>query len=107
MSFVLSIFAILGMSLFSGNQYNACRITEDVIDLKDGSDPYWPKFEDANHLCFEDAQCKVYNETYVCGNIWEKAGLDPIRYDGVRENELLLYGIPGFDNYFQAMYTVF
>lgn len=46
-------------------------------------------------------------ETAVCGSTWEKAQLDPVRYDNVRQNELILYGIPGFDNYFQAMLTVF
>lgn len=109
LSFFLSIFAVLGVNLFRGNQYRACRSTPDVIYPEDGSAPYWPMIEDVNQLCHNDEQCREFtqNEETWCGSIWEKAGLSPLEYDNVRENELILYGIPGFDNYFQGLYTVF
>ena len=100
MGFIFSIFAVLGVNLFCGNQYRACRTTPDVIYRDDGS-PYWPKFEDLDAVCFEDSQCIELTgvETAVCGSVWEKAKLDPVLYDDVRQNEYILYGIPGFDNF--------
>ena len=109
MAFVFSIFAVLGVNLFCGNQYRMCRTTPDIIYPEDGSDPYWPKFEDLNALCYTNEQCVEFTgvETAVCGSTWERAELDPVKYDGVRENELILYGIPSFDNFFAALFTVF
>ena len=49
-----SIFAVLGLNLFCGNQYYACRSTSDIIYPTDGSDPYWPMLDDYNHLCYEN-----------------------------------------------------
>lgn len=106
MGFVFSIFAILGVNLFSGMQYNACRLTPDIIYPEDGSDPFWPMVED-HSLCLSDADCLQYGPDVVCGSIFEKAGLDPIKYDNVRTNEKILYGIPGFDNFGQGLLTVF
>lgn len=54
LSFVLSIFAILGVNLFCGSQYRACRSTPDLINFDDGSDPTWPMIDDLNDLCFDD-----------------------------------------------------
>ena len=47
------------------------------------------------------------NPNAVCGNIFEKAGLDPKEYDNVIDNDTLDYGVPGFDNFGQAMLTTF
>ena len=55
LTFVFSIFAVLGVNLFSGEQYRACRETEDVIYPDDGSDPYWPQVDEFAHLCSTDA----------------------------------------------------
>lgn len=54
MAFVFSIFAILGVNIFCGNQYRACRMTPDIVYPEDGSDPFWPKFDDLDMLCYED-----------------------------------------------------
>ena len=82
-----------------------------MIYPTDGSEPYWPQLDEDNNLCHSDEQClenfELTDENIVCGSIWERAGLDPIVYDQVRSNKTLLYGIPGFDNFFQALYTVF
>ena len=34
-------------------------------------------------------------------------GMDPIEYDDIREIELIMYGIPGFDNVGQGFLTIF
>ena len=68
---------------------------------------------DYERLCFSDDQCHEYmndpefESDVVCGSTWEKAGLAPVKYDDVRNNSIILYGIPGFDNFFQALYTVY
>ena len=62
------------------------------------------------NLCRYDSDCvdKIpVGMPAICGSVWEKAGLDPVLYDGVRANELILYGIPGFDNFGQGLFTVF
>ena len=46
LTFVFSIFAILGVHSFSGAHYKFCRETESIID--DGRNPvYWPINQDA------------------------------------------------------------
>lgn len=42
LGFVFSIFAVLGVNLFSGNQYRACRLTPDIVTQEDGSNSVWP-----------------------------------------------------------------
>lgn len=106
LGFVLSIFAVLGVNLFSGDQYKACRATEDVIFPADGSAPYWPLVNDERTLCITSDDCK-HLAMAVCGSTWEKAGLAPVDFDGARDAWVISYGIPGFDNFFQALYTVF
>ena len=50
LSFVFGIFAILGVHSFSGEQYNFCRLSMEMID--NGADPpYWPINTDAKWLC--------------------------------------------------------
>ena len=39
--------------------------------------------------------------------MWEEYELDPKQYDAVYENEQIFYGIIGFDNFGQALLTVF
>ena len=43
----------------------------------------------------------------VCGNIYSATGLDPIDVDGIRDIELIMYGIPGFDNFAQGFLSIF
>ena len=43
----------------------------------------------------------------VCGSTWEEFGLNPWDFDNVRDNENILYGVPGFDDFGQALLTVF
>ena len=41
LTFLFSIFAILGVNTLAGGQYNFCRTTDEIID--DGvNQPYWP-----------------------------------------------------------------
>ena len=62
-------------------------------------------------LCRDDSQCKEafpdYEATAVCGTTWDQFGLDPIDHDGIRDIELIMYGIPGFDNVGQGFLTIF
>ena len=43
----------------------------------------------------------------MCGTVYDKYGLDPIEHDDIRNIELIMYGIPGFDNVGQALVTIF
>ena len=43
----------------------------------------------------------------ICGAVYDKYGLDPAEYDGVKDMELLMYDIPGFNNVGQAFLTIF
>ena len=80
----------------------------------DGNFVSWPKLgedDDEIMLCREDSQCKEafpdYEATAVCGTTWDQFGLDPIDHDGIRDIELIMYGIPGFDNVGQGFLTIF
>ena len=110
--FIFSIFAIFGTNQFLGQQYQFCRATEELLEDEDGK-PYWPKLgddDDGPVLCAEDADCAEAfpgAEIAICGTVYEKAGLDPIEYDGIRDIELIMYGIPGFDSVGQGFLTIF
>lgn len=73
----------------------------------------WPKSGEADdeiRLCYTDQQCEdAYknDEIAVCGSVYEKFGKDPKEYDGIHDIELIMYGIPGFDNIGQAFLTIF
>lgn len=80
----------------------------------DGNFVSWPKLgedDDEIMLCRDDSQCKEafpdYEATAVCGTTWDQFGLDPIDHDGIRDIELIMYGIPGFDNVGQGFLTIF
>ena len=57
----------------------------------------------------DDASCKTFNPDGVgkCGTVYEAAGLDPLIYDDIINNELVMFGIPGFDQFGQALITIF
>ena len=103
--FVMSFFATFGVNMFSGYSYRACRSTEELI-YGDDDIPYWPKAE-VDRLCNSDEMCQVMQSGTFCGSLWETYDLNPRKYDQVFDNELIFYGIPGFDNFLQAFVTVF
>lgn len=102
--FIFTIFAIFGTNQFLGQQYQFCRATEEATFDDEGNFVMWEKigeFDDGPSLCADDAHCKTLfpdEEVHICGTVYEKYGLDPIEYDGIRDIELIMYGIPGFDN---------
>ena len=57
LGFVFSVFATLGVNIFPGKAYQFCRVSDQVIYPEDGSDPYWPKLDDFDHLCHSDEFC--------------------------------------------------
>ena len=74
----------------------------------------WPKLgedDDAIMLCRDDEQCRTafpdFKDTAVCGTTFKQFDLDPIDHDGIRDIELIMYGIPGFDNVGQGFLTIF
>lgn len=73
----------------------------------------WPKSgedDDNLALCATDAQCEgLYpdDEVAICGTVFEKFGLDPMVHDDIRNIELIMYGIPSFDNVFWGFLTIF
>lgn len=111
--FIFTIFAIFGTNQFLGQQYQFCRATEEATFDVDGNFVMWEKigeFDDGPSLCADDDHCKTLfpdEDVHICGTTFEKYGLDPIEYDGIRDIELIMYGIPGFDNVGQALLTVF
>lgn len=112
LAFIFAIFAIFGTNQFLGKQYQFCRSTEEVVFPEDGSPAFWPKLEDDGSpaLCATDAQCAAAfpdAEVAVCGAIFAKAGLNPIEFDDVRNIDLIMYNIPGFDNFVQSILTIF
>ena len=62
-------------------------------------------------LCATDSDClKAFpdkGELAICGTVYKQFGKDPIEYDDIRNIELIMYGIPGFDNVFQGFLTIF
>lgn len=111
--FIFCIFAIFGTNQFLGQQYQFCRATEELEINDDTGKLYWPKLGDDGDgpvLCAEDVDCAFAfpdAEIAICGTVYEKAGLDPIEYDDIRNIELIMYGIPGFDNVGQGFLTIF
>ena len=72
----------------------------------------WEKLIDDNGnpvICAKNEDCKKNSNSYVqiCSTVFEKYGVDPIDHDDIRNIELIMYGIPGFDNVAQAFLTVF
>ena len=93
--------------------YQFCRDGPDATRNEDGTFKEWVKLIDGEDpvLCATDAFCQETfpdkGEDAVCGTVFEKYGLDPIEYDGIRDIGLIQYGIPGFDNVFQGFLTIF
>ena len=108
--FIFTIFAIFGTNQFLGQQYQFCRAKEPTYD-KDKTFVNWEKLgDDGPVLCFEDADCAAEfpdAEYAVCGTVYEEAGVDPNEYDDILNIELIMYGIPGFDNVAQGFLTIF
>ena len=62
------------------------------------------------HLCSQASDCYSLSpseETAVCGSVYDSYGLDPKEVDQVIDNRLLSYGVSGYDNFSQALLTVF
>ena len=100
------------MNLLNGYIYRACREQPElsyVLDKETGVEqPIWPKL--SLDLCNSDSVCQARHPDYpnvVCGSIWHEHELDPWKYDDVRENPQIFYGVPGFDYFSQALITVF
>lgn len=111
--FIFTIFSIFGTITFNGLQYQFCRATEEADFDLDGNFLEWRKLgadEDGPVLCEFDSDCAAAfpgAEVALCGTVYKKYGLDPMKHDEIRNIELIQYGIPGFDNVFQAFLTIF
>ena len=55
----------------------------------------------------ESATADFKSEAAVCGAVYPSYGLDPREVDQVLDNQALSYGITGYDNFWQALLTVF
>lgn len=111
--FIFTIFAIFGTNQFLGQQYQFCRAAPPEYD-DDGNFVIWEKLGDDGDgpvLCFEDADCLAEFpdavDYHVCGTVYKEAGVDPNEYDDVLNIELIMYGIPGFDNVAHGFLTIF
>lgn len=111
--FIFTIFAIFGTNQFLGQQYQFCRATLEPTYDADENFVIWEKLGDDGDgpaLCFEDADCAFLwpdAEFAVCGTVFEAAGLNPNDVDGISDIELIMFGIPGFDNVAHGFLTIF
>ena len=111
--FIFTIFAIFGTNQFLGQQYQFCRATEEPEFDADGNFVIWEKLGDDGDgpmLCLTDEDCAKEwpdAEFAICGTVYEKTGLDPNDVDGILDIELIMYGIPGFDNVAHGFLTIF
>ena len=111
--FIFSIFAIFGTNQFLGKEYQFCRGTEEANFDADGNFEFWFKLGDDGDgpaICATDDDCKAEfpdAPVAICGTVYDKYGLDPIEYDDIRNIELIMFGIPGFNNFGQSLLTVF
>ena len=104
--FFFTIFAILGVSLWSGKIYQRCRLTEFPVDGDWVADP-----EDAQ-LCSAERQCPVNR---WCGSLAEASRANDPRYyinpdiaitrDSAIED--LNYGFSSFNHLPSAFLTIF
>ena len=109
LGFIMIFFAIFGVNLFAGMEYRSCRTTKELIyiDEADGSKtPIWPK-ADLDILCNSDQICNDFQPGLVCGSVWESYELDPNKIDDVINDASIMYGVVNFDNFFNAVLTVF
>ena len=111
--FIFTVFAIFGTNQFLGQQYQFCRATKDPEYDENDAFVIWEKLGDGGDgptLCLTDEDCAKEwpdAEFAICGTVYEKAGLDPNDVDGIMDIELIMYGIPGFDNVAQGLLTIF
>lgn len=105
--FFFTIFAILGVSLWSGQIYQRCMITEFPVDGKWVSDP-----TDTN-LCSSQRQC---SDQRWCGSVpLASRSLDPLYFINTTEVKIyrdveipdLNYGYTNFNNLPEAFLTIF
>ncbi|CDW82972.1 voltage-gated ion channel superfamily [Stylonychia lemnae] len=99
--FFFLVFAILGVSLFKGDQYYRCRFSREP--LSDGS---WPIDQSQDRVCNSDGNT-IYscNEGTYCGNPQDYFS-DQSKAD-IQNDEVTFYGYESFDNILQAMLTIF
>jgi hypothetical protein len=63
LTFIVLLFAIIGLHSFCGNLYYRCRITEEPV-----SENYWPMLEDYDHLCYFNESQNTCPEDSYCGH---------------------------------------
>ena len=101
MLFIFMLFGILGIQQFQGTMYRRCRFTEQPLD--DGT---WPYDEEIDNLCSADGQGLM--ECPVDRFCKEPADADlPASIDSPHDQELIMYGLTGFDHLGFAMLTIF
>ena len=102
--FFFTIFAILGVSLWSGKIYYRCRYTEFPVD------GVWPVDPTDNLLCSSERQC---SQNRYCGSLAEasrnpklklKEGTDIAKDSDIED---LNFGITNFNNLGFAFLTIF
>jgi hypothetical protein len=83
--FIFGIFAIFGVNQFSGELYNRCRTTEEIVTLEDGTIE-WPMVDFEGWLCSSDDSCSAQveeGELLKCGNLGRDYRLSPSQIDRV------------------------
>jgi hypothetical protein len=99
-SFIIMLFAILGLQQFTGVTYYRCRLTQKPLNST-----YWPKSPLYTNVCSPNAdgeyQCP---EGLYCGSPHEY-GIS-LEDDGVYDDPVIQFGICSFDNIAHAILAV-
>ena len=116
LGFIFSIFAIFGVNQFQGKHTSFCRATKEPIYSvdADGKNVFteWKILDEEGRLCKTDQDCvDMYYEGAVCGELYQsdlfEPRLDPLLEDEIRNKDFIMYGIPNFDSFGNAIVTIF
>lgn len=96
MGFFVVIFAVVGIHVFQGDYYHRCRLTEFPVNATS-----WPIDISQTRTCGDLTQ-GVYScqKGTFCGLLEDYA--IPLKYDPVRNNPTLQFGLANFDSFWQS-----
>ena len=109
LTFFFAIFAIFGVLMFSGKQYNLCRQTETYETDPITGEVYWDYYE---MLCTTDQSCAdrlPEGALAKCGNVYLESNgtLSPVDVDRTEDLEFINYDIVNFNHFGMAGLLIF
>lgn len=96
LSFIFTLFGVLGVQFWSKTFYNRCRITEFPLNAT-----YWEKSQEFTHPCSMESWGGFHCPSHLyCGNPLD-FGIS-IEDDAVFSDSNIQFGMPSFDNFYKA-----